>query len=237
MGIFPKIFTWGNRRPRRLCFAVGLYTIGYGIYDMSWAAFTHNTRDPLPLKSRYGEGTWVVLSGATHPTSIEFAKVFSKKGFNLVLVDEDQAKLDEVRQNILGLSEETKIEMFPFDFQNNDEWQQYQTLCSSIQEKVGGKENISILVNNVEMRDPHGKKIHKSTDKELLQTLNKNTFPIVFMSRFLGPDLKQRVKGKTHSAIINMTSSFADYPNYSLPVFSASKSFSDVLSQNLWYEN
>lgn len=57
------------------------------------------------------------------------------------------------------------------------------------------------------------------------------------MTRFLGPDLKARVQGETHSAIINLTSSYSDWPAYNMPIFSASKSFSDVLSQNLWYEN
>lgn len=172
MGILRRIlggiFTWGNRRPRRLCFAVGLYTIGYEIYDMTWASIMHNTRDPVPFGKRYGQGTWVVVSGGTHPTSIEFAKVLSQKGFNIALVDEDQAKLDEVRSLILGGAESAKVETFEFDYKNSDEWQQYQTLCANIQEKVGGKENISVLINNVEQRDPKGVKIHKLTDKELL---------------------------------------------------------------------
>lgn len=61
-----------------------------------------------------------------------------------------------------------------------------------------------------------------------------NSFPLVFMTRFLGPDLKER---HYKSAIINMTSYYADSPLSSLPVFSAGKSFSDVFSQNLGYEN
>jgi len=69
-----NIFTFGNRRPRRLCYAVGLYTIGYNIYDMGYATVTHNSRDPIDLKSRYGQGTWVVISGASDDLSKEFAK-------------------------------------------------------------------------------------------------------------------------------------------------------------------
>ena len=65
-----------------------------------------------------------------------------------------------------------------------------------------------------------------------------NSFPIVFMSRFFGPDLKQRQKDTDNtSAIINRTSAYAEWPVLNLPIFSAGKSFSDVFSQNLWYEN
>ena len=85
--------------------------------------------------------------------------------------------------------------------------------------------------------DPHGKKMHKASDKSILQTINVNTFPMVFMTRFLGPDLKARVEGSTHSAVINMTSYYTERPDVKLPIYSSAKSFADVWSQNLWYEN
>ena len=67
MGLLSKIFSFGNKRPRRLCYAVGLYTIGYGIYDMSYFSFMHNSRDMLNHKVRYGPLSWVVISGANDP--------------------------------------------------------------------------------------------------------------------------------------------------------------------------
>lgn len=95
-----------------------------------------------------------------------------------------------------------------------------------------------MLINNVEERDTHGEKFHKASDQQLVQTINMNSFPLVFMTRFLGPDLKSRVQPNGQkSAIINMTSSYADWPVKNLPIFSAAKSFSDVFSQNLYYEN
>ena len=58
---------------------------------------------------------------------------------------------------------------------------------------------------------------------------------MVFMTRFLGPDLKARGAGK--SAIINMTSAYSARPVSNMPIYSSAKSFEDVWSQNLWYEN
>ena len=107
----------------------------------------------------------------------------------------------------------SEIRSIQFDYENSDEWTLYEKLCNKITEEVGGKENISMLVNNVEERDPFGEKFHKASDKQLVQTINMNSFPLVFMTRFLGPNLKERMAaGKTHSGIINMTSMHADHP-------------------------
>ena len=100
MGILGKIFSFGNKRPRRLAYAVGLYTIGYGFYDMTWATIRQNSRDPHNLTQRYGKNTWVVISGATDSVGTEFANTFGSKGFNLILVDKDRSKVNELRQQL-----------------------------------------------------------------------------------------------------------------------------------------
>ena len=79
-------FTFGNKRPRRLCYAVGLYTVGYQMYDMGYASVAHNARDAYDLRQRYGAGSWVVLSGACDPVGQAFAQRLSSQGFNIVLV-------------------------------------------------------------------------------------------------------------------------------------------------------
>jgi len=38
--------------------------------------------------------------------------------------------------------------------------------------------------------DPYGNKFHKAEDEEILETLTVNTFPMIFLTRFLGPDMK-----------------------------------------------
>ena len=60
---------------------------------------------------------------------------------------------------------------------------------------------------------------------------------MVFMTRFLGPDLKARIGANQHSAVINMCSYYSESPDKRLPIYSSAKSFADVWSQNLWYEN
>ena len=47
-------------------------------------------------------------------------------------------------------------------------------------------------MNNAEEFDPFGPKIHRAKDEDVLGTLTINTYPMVFMTRFLGPDMKNR---------------------------------------------
>jgi 17beta-estradiol 17-dehydrogenase / very-long-chain 3-oxoacyl-CoA reductase len=91
------------------------------------------------------------------------------------------------------------------------------------------------LINNAEEFDNYGPKFHKAKDEDVLGTLTINTFPMVFMTRFLGPDMKERKSKK--SAIINVTSYYSDFNIPTAPIYSSSKAFEDVFSQVLGYEN
>jgi hypothetical protein len=74
-------------RLRTVIYLTGLYTVGYGLYDMSYAAFVHNYREKINLRERYGPETWAIISGASDPIGKEFTEQLAKKGFNLVLID------------------------------------------------------------------------------------------------------------------------------------------------------
>jgi len=62
-----------------------------------------------------------------------------------------------------------------------------------------------VLVNGVELFDYRKGKVWKASDLELREMVAANTYPMVFMMRFLGPQMKTRKK----SAIINLTSMYA----------------------------
>lgn len=61
------------------------------------------------------------------------------------------------------------------------------------------------------MHDSSGVKFHKAEDQEIIDSITVNTFPMTFMTRFLGVNMKERNK---KSAIINMTSFYSDWPVY-----------------------
>jgi short-subunit dehydrogenase len=85
-------------------------------------------------------------------------------------------------------------------------------------------------VNAVEQFDLGKGKIHKTSDQNLIETVNVNTLPMVFMMRFLGPKLKSRINSDKRSAIINITSYYTKWLTFNTPIYCASKSFSDGIS-------
>ena len=229
---------WGRQRPRRLVFAVGLYTVGAGVFDMLYPAVTQNFREKVDLKQRYGPGTWVVITGATNELGKEFLNHFNSKGFNVLLVDSNQEQLSLVKEAALKgtYSPNAKVETMAFDLKKSSHWQDYDALCKQILELTKDQE-VSSLVNNAEEFDPNGPKIHRQKDEDVLGTLTINTFPMVFMTRFLGPEMKKRSGEKTKSAIINLTSYYSTFNVTNAPIYSSTKAFEDVFSQILGYEN
>jgi len=215
--------------PRKTFFVVGLYTLGYGIYDMGYFAVMHNIREPNNLRERYGKDTWVVVSGATNETGEVFCQRLGKMGFNLALVDEDSEKLEQLKEKVRN-DTNAEAKAFKFDFRKKCAWEDYQELCELIQKETG---DISILVNNAEAFD-HGK-LHKMDDEEVLDVLAINGLPMTFLMRFLGPTMKERKNAK--SAIVNMTSYYSQFQIYNAPIYTSAKGYQDVLSQIVGYEN
>ena len=127
MGIFGflrrNIFTFGNKRPRRLAYLVGCYTIGYQVYDMTYASVMHNAREPVALRERYGNGSWVVISGASDPVGRAFALRFLQNGFHVYLLGQDALALStavgDLRKEV---GEEAQITMRAFDYEKADDW-------------------------------------------------------------------------------------------------------------------
>lgn len=67
---------------------------------MSYASIMHNAREAHNLKKRYGQGTWVVVSGASDAVGQEFAKKMANKGFNLFLVDFNKEGMEATKDAV-----------------------------------------------------------------------------------------------------------------------------------------
>jgi short-subunit dehydrogenase len=151
------------------------------------------------LRQRYGNGSVAVITGATNDTGFAFAEKLARNGFKLICVAEkDDEKVTKLRELYPG------TEVIVFDFASTAEHKAYEQLCDTIRSKAKEMgEDISVLVNNVERMDLNRGKIHRTSDDELLQTVNINTCPAIYMTRILGEHMKKR---ESKSAIINMSS-------------------------------
>ena len=72
---------------------MGLYTLGYSIYDLVYPAVMQNVREPQDLKKRYGQGSWVIVTGSVNALGQEFVSTFNQQGFNVIMVDSDDVAL------------------------------------------------------------------------------------------------------------------------------------------------
>ena len=77
------------------------------------------------------------------------------------------------------------------------------------------------------------------SDEEVIENVSVNVMPMMFMARFLGAEMRDKtLKGGPHrAAIINMTSYYSQWGARNMPLFCSSKSFDDVWSITLGYEN
>lgn len=129
---------WGRHRPRKLVFLVGLYTIGYGIYDMSYAAVTQNYREGVYLRSRYGPGTYVVITGATNPLGHEFIRALAKFGFNFIIIDSKGEKLEKLCSDVKQMTTlDIEVKPIEFKFKKINDWREYEKLNEKIKELTG----------------------------------------------------------------------------------------------------
>jgi len=172
------------------------------------------------------------VSGSTNEIGREFVRQFSEKGFNILILDtnEEELKVQAEMVKEKSLYPEMQIVPLTFNFKAADKWQDYEELHKKITE-ITKKQDVSVLINNAEEFDPFGPKIHRAKDEDVLGNLTINTFPMVFLTHYLGPNMKERVKkGDKKSAIINMTSYYSEFSVTNAPLYSSAKAFEDVFS-------
>lgn len=71
-----------------------------------------------------------------------------------------------------------------------------------------GPEEITVLINNVFKMDSGVGKLHKTSDEDIVRTVNANTCPSIYMTRILGEEMKSRGK---KCAVINMSSYYSKW--------------------------
>jgi 17beta-estradiol 17-dehydrogenase / very-long-chain 3-oxoacyl-CoA reductase len=84
----------------------------------AYIGFKWFIQEPLDFASRYGAGSWVIITGASDGIGLGYAKSFAKRGFNIVMIARDEIKLE---QAAIKLNSEYGIELkcLALDFASN----------------------------------------------------------------------------------------------------------------------
>ena len=173
--------------------------------------------------TKYGIGSWVLITGSTDGIGLGFAKVLAKYGFNIISISRNPQKLKKVEQELkeFNIQVLSIVKDFSKCTENSSEFfndidQQTQHL------------DVSLVINNI------GTSIlgyfHELSTKELLIHNSLNLWSIVYLSKLF---LKRMLKRNRPSGLINLSSVASVTPLGGMTTYCAGKSFDHLFTLDL----
>ena len=183
----------------------------------------------MDLTTRYGKGSWAVVTGASDGLGRQYATELAAMGFNLVLFGRNQIKLELVAAQ-LYCTYGTKTYEVVHDFSklwSEKDAQDLQQILENMWYATGC--DISVLVNNVGVL-PLGP-LAESSIESVGNAINVNVNAQTYMSALILPYMLARCKetGK-RCALINISSKAAFFTRGYMPLYCATKRYNMVLS-------
>lgn len=179
-------------------------------------------------KFRPKENSWAVITGSTDGIGLAYAHEFLKKGYNLLLISRNQAKLEAVKQELDSKSNKKgkEIKLYAADFSKTD-------IYPGIEKEIKRLPRVDVLINNVGMSYEHPEFFASPhLDERNQQIVNVNCVSCSRMCFFVLPVMEEQKYG----VIINVSSFSALNPCGLLSIYAASKAFVDLFSRSLAYE-
>lgn len=167
---------------------------------------------------------WALITGASYGIGEDFARVFARGGFNLILTARSLDKLTALARNLSG-EYGIKTEVLAKDLS-------LPGASEEIYTEIGNRGlRVDVLVNNAGF-GLHGE-FRKQDRKEQLNMIQLNVQALTDLTRILLPGMLERKKGR----ILNVASTAAFQPGSLMAVYYATKSyvlsFSEALNEEL----
>jgi uncharacterized protein len=169
---------------------------------------------------RQSRGKFALITGATSGFGYEFAKLFAKDGYNLVLVARNEERLTEIA---LDLAQTFFIEVLPIA---KDLFTP--TAAKEIYEEASKKGIVvDILVNNAGQGE-HGSfaEYELARDIDMIQL---NISSLVSLTKYFIRDMLARNQGR----ILNVASLLGQYPTPYMTVYASTKAFVICFTEGL----
>ncbi|XP_044489771.1 very-long-chain 3-oxoacyl-CoA reductase 1-like isoform X2 [Mangifera indica] len=194
-------------------------------FQWVWTMFL---RPPKNLKDY---GSWAIITGSTDGIGKAFAFELASKGFNLVMVGRNPAKLEatsnEISRNFNNNQAEIKTLVIDFEKLSGEE------ICKVMEKAIEGLD-IGILINNAGVAYPYARFFHE-VDSELMNSVLKvNIDGSTWIAKSVLPVMLKKKKG----AIINMGSgSSVCIPSFPLfSIYAATKAYIAMFSRSIFLE-
>jgi short-subunit dehydrogenase len=171
------------------------------------------------FRERYG--AWALVAGASEGLGAAYARALAGRGLNLVLVARRKAILDELAED-LRRSFGVEVRCCDGDLASLSFLETLQAACSSL--------DVGLIVYNA-TQAPVGE-FASASGEDLIRVVDVNVrAPVALLHAFL-PRMTARGRG----AVILMTSLAGNQGAPRIAAYAASKAFTRVLAEGLWYE-
>ncbi len=151
----------------------------------------------------------VLITGASSGIGKEMAKIFSRKGYDLVLVARDLSKLEELKTQLETERPNSTVQTVSVDLSVEDN-------CKKLCEQIG---DVDILVNNAGFGDC-GLFTETDLDKELKMIRTNVTAYHILMKEYL-----KRMKKNNRGQILNVASVAGFLPGPLMATYYATKAY------------
>ena len=168
-------------------------------------------------------GGWALVTGGSSGMGLEYARQLAAKGYDLLLVSNQQ---EELEQAAADLQERFKVRAIA----------RYQDLASATaaEELVSFcKEQsleVDILINNAGMF--FFEELHPENESKALKMLQLHVYTPTRLCVLFGEEMKRR----GHGYILNVSSMAAKLPCPGIAVYSATKAYLKSFSKSLYFE-
>jgi short-subunit dehydrogenase len=208
---------------------IGLFKIIAYFYEFLSKKFSPKN---TTLGQKYGEGSYVLITGGANGIGLGFAKQFALQGFNLILLDIDGEKLKKEKQALEQISTNPNFDCIVKvkNFKNSYKADFFREIGKELEGL-----DISVIVNNVGIGLKHEYQAEQLHSIEEYQTIIQVNIlaQVGITSQFL-PNMIQRAKNKgKKSALIAMSSASATNTQALLATYGATKKFNSFMNRAL----
>ncbi|CAD8092571.1 unnamed protein product [Paramecium sonneborni] len=209
---------------------LGLYLTTKFLFRRAKAIISTLSLQQVDIANRYGKGSYALITGGAGGIGREFALDLARKGFNLIIVDFNQASLDSIQQEIKSIKSDLMVKTLLIDFAQGDNPEFYKKFQQEI-----SKLDISILINNVGTSKGQFGIFNRLPMKNIIEGFNINFVAQIMVTQAV---INQMIlRNKYQSLILNLSSASAYYPYPFFFGYGASKigiaNFFDALSLEL----
>ena len=166
------------------------------------------------LQKKYGQGSYVLITGASSGVGRALAYQFARIGFNLVLVARRQQLLDEIKQDIES-KHQVRVVVQPFDLAAGANYPQLSQLVEQLKSL-----DISILVNNAGVEQEMS--LINTPTNRVQELLGVNLISPTLLTHLL---IKQLASRSPQSAVVNISSGLGQTPIADSSIYSATKAY------------